>query len=38
MDDKSMVFCRGNIFLRSIHLGVLVTATKKSFVIFWLPK
>jgi hypothetical protein len=33
-----MVFRRGNIFLRSIHLGGLAAATKKRFVIFWLPK
>jgi hypothetical protein len=38
MDSKSMIFRRGNIFLRSIHLDVLTASTKKGFVIFWLPK
>jgi hypothetical protein len=38
MDGQSMIFRIRNIFLRSIHLGVLAAATKKRFVIFWLPK
>jgi hypothetical protein len=38
MTAKSMVFRRGNIFLRSIHLDVLAAVLKKGFVIFWLPK
>jgi hypothetical protein len=38
MDGQSMIFRISNIFLRSIHLDVLAVATKKGFVIFWLPK
>jgi hypothetical protein len=33
-----MIFRISNIFLRSIHLGVLTAGIKKSFVIFWLPE
>ena len=30
MDGQSMVFRRSNIFLRSIHLGVLAAVLKKA--------